>query len=184
VSEKAEKFLETAQEWVASLRADVTTCKAVLSTEAVHRDARRFAAAALNYVVTRLDLVPDHEPTIGMLDDAMVLRACLSLAASNHLDEGLEPSVMVEALRLANEADRFGELLDDEMIARFRKHCERLATQEVRSRTPEHIVGNPDLREQLFREVDAELLRMPAAAFTDAVALRRQFLSYVKAKLG
>lgn len=36
-------------------------------------------ASALLYVLSPLDLIPDFIPVIGLLDDAMVLTACLNL---------------------------------------------------------------------------------------------------------
>ena len=109
MSETADKFVETVREWVGSLREDVETCKAIVATEALDADARRFAATALNYLVTRLDLVPDHEPTIGAIDDAMVLRVCVHFAVDHNADQGLDSDVLVATMRLSNEAQRLAD---------------------------------------------------------------------------
>lgn len=183
MAESISEFLETAKEWAASLREDVATCKAIVETEAVDEDARRFAATALNYLVTRFDLVPDHEPTIGTVDDAMVLRICLNFAADHNVDDGLDSDVMVDAMRLSNEADRVGAWLESELYAKLRKHVERLTTEPVRGRTPDHVVKDAVARKRLFEEVESELLRMPPAAFKDPQGALRQLKSYLLTKL-
>jgi uncharacterized membrane protein YkvA (DUF1232 family) len=183
VAKDAQSFVETVKEWVGTLREDATTCKAVVAADDVSPAARRFAAAALNYLVTRLDLVPDHEPAIGAVDDAMAIRVALRYASDHGLDEGLDADVMVDAMRLANEADQIKGWLDADLDARFRKFVERQSELAVRGRTPEHIVKDAVARQRLFGEVDAELLRIPAAAFSDADAALRQFKSYLQTKL-
>jgi uncharacterized membrane protein YkvA (DUF1232 family) len=183
VSETADKFAATVKEWVGSLREDVETCKAIVETEAVDDHARQFAATALNYLVTRLDLVPDHEPTIGAIDDAMVLRVCVNFATDHNVDEGLDSDVMVEAMRLSNEAEKLVGWLEPDVYAKFRKHCERLSETAVRGRTPELITKDSDARKQLFEEVADDLLRIPAATFNDPEGALRQLNSYLQAKL-
>ena len=183
MSETAEKFAATVKEWVGSLREDVETCKSIVETEAVDDHARQFAAAALNYLVTRLDLVPDHEPTIGTIDDAMVLRVCVNFATDHNVDEGLDSDVMVETMRLSNEAERLTDWLEPDLYAKFRKHCERLSETAVRGRTPELITKDSAARKQLFEEVGEELLRIPAASFSDPAGALRQFMSYLQTKL-
>ncbi|RMH38018.1 MAG: DUF1232 domain-containing protein [Deltaproteobacteria bacterium] len=179
----AEALVDTIKEWVGSLREDVATCKAVVEAEAADPAARRFAATALNYLVTRLDLIPDHEPAIGAIDDAMAIRVCMRLASDHDLDKGLGADVLVEAMRLANEAERLDELLGEELAAAFRKHVERMSDDAVRGRTPEQIVEDAGARARLFEEVEADLLRMPPAAFGDAADVARQLTSYLKMKL-
>ncbi len=183
MSETVDKFAETVKEWAGSLREDVETCKSIVETAGVDDDARKFAATALNYLVTRLDLVPDHEPTIGVIDDAMVLRVCVNFATDHNVDEGLDSDVMVEAMRLSNEAEKLVDWLDPELYAKFRKYVERLSDAAVRGRTPEHIVKDEQARKQLFEEVENDLLRMPAASFSDPASALRQLNSYLQTKL-
>jgi len=183
VSKTADKFASAVKEWSGSLREDVQTCKAIIESDGVDAVARRFAATALNYLVTRLDLVPDHEPTIGVIDDAMVLRICVSFATDHSVDEGLDSDVMVEAMRLSNEAEKLVDWLDADLYAKFRKYVERLSEEAVRGRTPDHIVKDAAARKQLFAEVENDLLRMPPASFSDPESALRQLNSYLQAKL-
>lgn len=54
--------------------------------------------AALLYVLSPLDLIPDFIPVIGLMDDAMVLAACLKLVKKD--------LAQFEAWRLANPSKK------------------------------------------------------------------------------
>ena len=184
MSENAEKFAETVKEWVGSIREDVETLKSVIEAgDKVDKDARKFAATALNYLITRLDIIPDHEPTIGIIDDALAIRACAAFASDHNADEGLDSDTMVQLARLANEADKLTVFLGAEMDAKFKKHVERMVDDPVRGRTPELIVSDGEARARLFDEVETDLLRLPAASFKDPAGALRQLQSYLQAKL-
>ncbi len=184
MSENADKFAKTVREWVGSIREDVETLKAVVEAgDKVDKDARKFAATGLNYLITRFDLVPDHEPTIGIIDDVMAVRVCASLATDHNADEGLDADTMVDLARLANEADKIRTFLDPELAAKFKKNVERRVDEPVRKRTPELLVNDAEAQKRMLEEVDEELLRMPAASFGDAEAVLRELSSYLQAKL-
>src|SRR5687767_1561951 len=90
--------------WIDSFPADVEALKKVIDSDAP-REARRVCAGALGYLLQRMDIIPDWEETVGVLDDAMVLRVAAALAG----DKGLDASPAVA--RLGNEADVIFELL-------------------------------------------------------------------------
>jgi uncharacterized membrane protein YkvA (DUF1232 family) len=176
--------MEMVSEWVESFREDVNALVKVVDTEAVPEDARKYAAAALNYLVTRMDLIPDWTETIGVVDDVLVLRTCVSLAATYGLAENLEDADAIVAVgRLTNEADRIGDILGDDLAAKLRKHCARMADTAVRGRTPEAIVRDPELRAKLYEEIQDDLNRMPASSFKDADGVSTRLKSYLHAKL-
>ena len=172
------------KEWVGTLREDVETLKRVVACADVNPEARRYAAAGLNYLVTRMDLVPDWEETVGVLDDVFVMRVLIRLAMQHQVDEGLDSQTLVEVGRLANEAETVEAYLGSELYARLRKHCAALVDQAVRERTPAEIVGERATREALFREVADEIKRLPAAAFSDPDAVAVKLKSYLQHKLG
>ena len=184
MSEIGVDLIESCKGWVGSLRNDVATMKAVLTAESVSHDAKKLAAAALNYLVQRMDLVPDHEPTLGVIDDVMVLRVCAALAIERGLDDGLDPDDLVDLAKLSNEAEVIESLMGADLYAHLRKRCERLAEEAVRGRTPERVVTDRAALAQLLQEVEDELARMPPASFGDPQALARQLNSYLMNKLG
>ncbi len=178
------EHVEAFREWVGTIREDVETLEAILDTEAVADDARQFAAAALNYLVTRMDLVPDWEESIGVLDDVMVIRICTELASQRGLDEGLSEAKHIVAVgRLVNEAKRIDEFLGDEVAADLRKYTARLVDTSVRGRGVKTIIENASERAKLYEEVADDLKRMPPAPFADPESLVVKFKSYLQYKL-
>jgi uncharacterized membrane protein YkvA (DUF1232 family) len=182
-SELAEHF-DAFREWVSTIRQDIAALEAIVASGAIDRDARLFAAAALNYLAARMDLVPDWEESIGVLDDVMVLRICVDLASQHGLDDGLEEAAHIVAVgRLVNEGKRIDAFLGAALSADLRKYCSRLTETSVRGRGCSTLVDKADQREQLLQEIEQDLKRMPAAAFEDPRALAVKFKSYLAHKL-
>lgn len=178
------KHVESFKEWISTIREDIDLLEVIVSSPAVEREARRYAAAALNYLVTRMDLVPDWEESVGVLDDAMVIRLCIELASQNGLDSGIEGADHIVAVgRLMNEVKVVEEYLGKELHADLRNYCVKLTDAEVRGRGVSTILENEGERAKLFAEVEADLNRMPPAPFTDPEALEIKFKSYLQHKL-
>jgi hypothetical protein len=163
VAKDAWSFVETVKEWVGTLREDAATCKAVVDAADVNPAARPFAAAAPNYLVTRLEGGADHEPAIGAVDDAMAIRVALRYGSDHGMDERLDADVMVDAARLANEAEQIGGWLDADLDGRFRTFVERQAELAVRGRAPDHIVKDAVARKRRFGEVPPSAMQISSA---------------------
>jgi len=170
------------REWTSTLREDVETLKKVIDADSADRDARRYAAAALNYLLTRMDLVPDWEESIGILDDVLVIRALADLCAQKGVD-GVGADVQVELGRLANEAERGREWLGPELWAKFAKHAAAMVDQSVRGRSPSILVDDPDARKAAYREVEEHIKKMPGHGFADADDVAIRFKAYIQHKL-
>ena len=148
------EHVDAFREWVGSIREDVETLEAIIDSEDIAKDARQYAAAALNYLVTRMDLVPDWEDSIGVLDDVMVIRICTELASQRGLDEGLSEAKHIVAVgRLVNESKRIDAFLGPELAADLRKHVARLVDTSVRGRGVMTILENSEERAKLYTEV-------------------------------
>lgn len=185
MSAAAEKeHVEAIKEWVTTVREDVETLKSIVASESVELEARKYAAAALNYLVTRMDLVPDWEESVGVMDDVMVIRICVELASQHGVDEALDDAEAIVAVgRLLNEEKRIESFLGSKLYADLRKHCTHLVDQSVRGRSPSQLVSDAGLRAKLFAEVEADIKRMPPAAFSDPEAAAVKFKSYLAHKL-
>ncbi len=178
------EHVDAFREWVGTIREDVETLEAIIENEKVGEDARQYAAAALNYLVTRMDLVPDWEASIGVLDDVMVIRICTELASQRGLDAGLTDSKHIVAVgRLANEIGVIDDFLGDDLAADLRKYVARLVDTSVRGRGVMTILENAEERAKLYEEVADDLRRMPAAPFEDPETLSVKFKSYLQHKL-
>ena len=188
MSESAEsktiEHMEAFKEWIASLREDIDTLKGIVVTSKIDSGARIYAAAALNYLVSRMDLVPDWEETVGLIDDVMVVRLCVELASQHRLDQDLEDAAHIVAVgRLLNEVPRIDAFLGASLSADLRGYCRKLTETPVRGRSCSKILESEAERSKLFEEVDQDLQRMPAASFEDPSALAVKFKSYLAHKL-
>ncbi len=168
--------------WAESIISDVAALEALVAAEAVAPEARRLAAGALGYLVTRLDLVPDSQEGIGGLDDVMVLRVCAQLAAS-HNQEGVDSHTEITLARMANQADQIGEFLGDEALDHLRSYCAKLADTTVRGRSPAMVVTDLEARTALFAEVDEEIKRATPVTFKDPEDAELRLKAYLMHKL-
>ncbi|MEM9494109.1 MAG: hypothetical protein AAGC55_33495 [Myxococcota bacterium] len=177
------EYIQTLKEWVRSLRQDIEAVKTVLETEAIGKSGRKFAAAALNYMVTRMDLVPDWNETIGVIDDTMVMRVCMRLANAYEVGAHLDGDALLRVSHMSSDVEHIELILGDELYSRFRKYCARLSDTVVRGRSPEHLVSEADARAALYRELEEDLLRMPPASFDQGEDLTVHLTSYLHHKL-
>jgi uncharacterized membrane protein YkvA (DUF1232 family) len=168
--------------WVESLRDDVATLERVAATSSVSEDARAFATAGLNYLVQRMDLVPDWEPAIGVLDDVFVVRLCARLA-TQHPHGGLDDKTEMGLARLANHAERIEEFLGDELYTRLLAHCSKLDDKVVRGQSPRAIIADPAALARLKAEVAEDVDRLPVANFGDAEQIAVKLKAYLEHKL-
>ena len=173
--------------WALGWRKDLEALKAALSADAATAEVRRYAAAALNYVVSRMDLVPDWEPVVGLFDDLMVVRICAAQAmrasGAGAPAAGLSSGTSAELTRLAAEADGIRDFLGDDLFARLRAYCDRQTGEEVRGRTPEQLLADPRARAQLFSEVDDAVARAGEVSVPDEAQAAVRLKAYLGHKL-
>lgn len=175
------KHIETFKSWSESIVSDVAALKALIESNA-ETEARRLAAGALGYLVTRMDLVPDWEGGIGALDDVMVLRVCAQLAAGHGL-AAVSESHEINLSRMANEAERISEFLGGAAYDKLRTYCAKLSETAVRGRTPANVLADPAARKALFAEVDDEVKKTVPVVITDAADAEVRLKAYLSHKL-
>jgi len=171
-------------EWARTWRDDVEALKKVVSADKAHKAVRRYAAAALNYVLSKMDLIPDWEPGLGILDDVMVIRICAvhgSKAAGD--EDGLDDATSLRFHTLANQEERIADLLGPLLHGKLRAYSDKVLLQAVRQRTPDSIVADPAVRARFFAEVDEVVRSLPAAQPGDPAELERKLKTYLQAKL-
>ncbi len=177
------KHIEIFKSWADSYREDVSAMRALIESDAAHPEARKLAAAALSYLVTRMDLVPDWAEGIGSLDDVMVMRVCVGLAAANPLGD-LEGDAEITLSRMANDADRVADFLGGELYDRLKAYCAKLTETAVRGRLPASIVSDADVRQGLYGDVEEELKRQGVVVIADPADAELKLRAYLKHKLG
>lgn len=176
------KAIETFKSWAESIHQDVDALKKLVETEDAHAEARRYAAAALSYIVTRMDLIPDWNEGIGALDDAMVLRVCTQLAQQHPTGEvGGEAEYTLG--RLGNEAEKLAELLGRDIAGKLKAYCAKLTTTVVRGRIPQQIVDDEAARKALYGDVDEELKKSMPVVVSDPADAEIRLKAYLAHKL-
>jgi uncharacterized membrane protein YkvA (DUF1232 family) len=176
------KAIETFKSWAESINQDVEAVKKLVECEDAHLDARKLGAAALNYLVTRMDLIPDWNEGIGALDDVMILRVCVLLAQGHRLGEIPADAEMTLA-RLGNEAEQLKTLLGFAIADKLKAYCSKLVDNAVRGRTPAQIVSEPDVRKALYGDVDEELKRSLPVVVKDPADAELKLKAYLGHKL-
>jgi uncharacterized membrane protein YkvA (DUF1232 family) len=176
------KHIETFKQWAETFRPDVAALKALVESEKADLEARKLAAAALSYLVTRMDLIPDWNEGIGVMDDIFVVRVCAAMASTQAMGD-LPHDAEVTIGRLANEADKIVDFLGGELYDKLRQHCARLEDTAVRGRTPKQIIDEGAARLALYNEVEEELKRSVPVVVSDPVDAELRLKSYLKQKL-
>ena len=183
MTKDADQVIEPVKEWVETIREDIEAIKAVVDSSGAEAEARQFAAAALNYLVTRMDLVPDHQDAVGVMDDVMVLRVCADLASQYGIGSDLSTADTAAFGRLTNEVEHIEKVVGAELYAKLRAFCGRLKNESVRGRSPEQVVSDESARTALYKEVEADLTRLPPASFAEPEMVIAKFKSYLHHKL-
>lgn len=168
--------------WAETIRQDIEAFKALLESARADAASRRLAGAALSYLVSRMDLVPDWNEGIGVLDDVMVLRVCARLTQG--CDRGTLPtSAEISLERMANEADEITGFVGGAIYDKLRAHCARLADHPVRGRTPAHLADDAAARKALYAEIEDELKRTVPIVINDPVDAEVRLKAYLTHKL-
>jgi uncharacterized membrane protein YkvA (DUF1232 family) len=168
--------------WADTIRQDTDAFKAVLEAGKADGHARRLAGAALSYLVSRMDLIPDWNEGIGVIDDVMVLRVCAQLTAGHERGE-LPTAAEVALERMANEADKIAEFLGGPLYDRLRAHCARLVDQPVRGRSAGQLVDDAAARAALYAEVEGEIARSVPIVVADPADAEVRLKAYLTHKL-
>ena len=176
------KYIDKMRKWIDTFADDVEVVKKIVESEKAAPEARQLAAGALNYLVTRMDLIPDWEETCGVIDDAMILRVATMLAAEKELGN-LDGATTQKVGRLCNEAEVVHEFLGDELYPRLKKFTQDLIGKEVRGRKAATVVDDLKQRKALYAEIEDDLKRLPPAPMNDPDGVERTILGYLKQKL-
>jgi uncharacterized membrane protein YkvA (DUF1232 family) len=168
--------------WAETIRQDIESYKVLLESGKADDASRRLAGAALLYLVGRMDLIPDWNEGIGVLDDLMVLRVCAQLTQG--CERGSLPTVAEIGLeRMANEAEKIAPFLGGPLHDKLRAHCAKLAEQSVRGRTPAQLVADAALRKALYTELEAEIKKTVPLVLADPADAEVRLKSYLTHKL-
>src|SRR5688572_4117738 len=142
--------------WAETIRQDIDAYKTLLESTKADAASKKLAGAAMLYMVSRMDLIPDWNEGIGVIDDVMVLRVCAQLTATHNRGD-LPTSADVAFERMANEAEKITDFLGGPLYDKLKSYCSKLGEVAVRGRSPQQLIDDEKLRKALYAEVDDEL---------------------------
>ncbi|HEY0252927.1 MAG TPA: YkvA family protein, partial [Kofleriaceae bacterium] len=63
--------IDVFKSWADTIRQDIEAWKALLESKKADDKSRRLAGGTLQYLVSKMDLIPDWNEGIGVIDDVM-----------------------------------------------------------------------------------------------------------------
>jgi len=174
--------IEVFKAWAETIRQDIDAYKAVLESDKADEHSRKLAGGALTYLISKLDLIPDWNEGIGMIDDVMVLRCCAQLLQD--YQRGPLPSSADVALdRMANEADKIKDFVGGPIFDKMKAYCSKLEEVSVRGRTPAMLGDDEKLRKAFYVDLDDELKKTVPIVINDPVDAELRLKAYLTHKL-
>lgn len=168
--------------WAETIRQDIDAFRTLLESPKADAASRKVAGSALLYLVSRMDLIPDWNEGIGVIDDVMVLRVCAQLTQGH--ERGALPTTTDAALdRMANEADKITAFLGGPLYDKLKAYCAKLADQAVRGRSPAQLVEDEGLRAALYAELADELKKSVPIVVNDPTDAELRLKAYLTHKL-
>lgn len=168
--------------WAETIRADIDAFKALLDSKQADVHAKKLAGTALLYLVSRMDLIPDWNEGIGVIDDVMVLRVCAQLS-EGHERGALPTNADVALDRMANEADKISAFLGPALYDKLKAYCTKLGDQAVRGRTPTQLSEDEAARKALAIELEDEIKKTVPIMINDPVDAELRLKAYLTHKL-
>jgi uncharacterized membrane protein YkvA (DUF1232 family) len=176
------EHIETFKGWADTVRQDVDAFKALLTSAKADDNSKQLAGAALLYMVSRMDLIPDWNEGIGVIDDIMVLRVCAQLTQGH--DRGQLPTAAEVSLdRMSNEADKITAFLGGPIYDKLKSYCSKLADSAVRGRTAQTLIEDVSARKALYNELEDELKKTVPIVINDPVDAELRLKAYLTHKL-
>lgn len=174
--------IEVFKDWAESIRQDIDALKAVLESKEADEHSRKLAGGALSYLVSKMDLIPDWNEGIGMIDDVMVLRVCAQLIQGH--SPGTLPSAAEFSLdRMANEAAKIQAFLGGPIYDKLKSYCAKLEDLTVRGRSPAQLGDDAALRKTFYVELEDELKRTVPIVISDPADAELRLKAHLTHKL-
>jgi uncharacterized membrane protein YkvA (DUF1232 family) len=174
--------IDTFKSWAETIRQDTDAFKALLESTKADEKARRLAGSALQYLVSKMDLIPDWNPGIGVIDDVMVMRVCAVLLQDH--DRGTLPTAADASIeRMANEADSIGAFLGSALYDKLKLYCKKLGDAPVRGVTLASLIGEESSRKALYTALDEELEKNVPIVVNNPVDAELRLKGYLTHKL-
>jgi len=174
--------IDVFQSWAETIRQDIDAYKAVLESKKADEHSKKLAGGALTYLISKMDLIPDWNEGIGVIDDVMVLRVCAHLMQDHSRGE-LPSSAEFSLDRMANEADKIKSFLGGPLYDKLKAYCSKLEEHAVRGRTPAQLVEDPALRKTFYGELEDQLKKYVPVVVNDPTDAELRLKAHMTHKL-
>jgi uncharacterized membrane protein YkvA (DUF1232 family) len=171
------KYLDIFPTWLRSLGDDARALSGVVGGDG-SEEAKKYAAAGLNYIFKSLDLIPDGVDDLGFCDDAFVLRVAANLACQGDASAKDGPLG-----KLAEDAAEVKSFLGDEVYAPLETYVKNLSRGAARGRTVDDILTDAGIRATFLHEVAAWAEGYQVPSFTRDTKTLIKLKSFLRAKL-
>jgi uncharacterized membrane protein YkvA (DUF1232 family) len=174
--------IEVFKSWAETIRQDTDAFKALLESPKADDKSRRLAAGALQYLVSKMDLIPDWNEGIGVIDDVMVLRVCAALTQDH--DRGTLPTAAEASLeRMANQSEKIGAFLGGPLYDKLKAYCSKVSEQPVRGVTASQLIEEEAARKALYQQLGEELEKTVPIVINDPTDAELRLKAYLTHKL-
>jgi uncharacterized membrane protein YkvA (DUF1232 family) len=174
--------IDVFKSWAETIRQDIDAYKTLLESDKANENARRLAGSALTYLVSKMDLIPDWNEGIGVIDDVMVLRVCAAL--SQDFDRGNLSSTAESALeRMGNQAEKIQEFLGGPLYDKLKSYCSKLGELKVRGITVSNLIEDAAHRASLYTALEEEIKKSVPIVMVDPVDAELRLKAYLTHKL-
>jgi uncharacterized membrane protein YkvA (DUF1232 family) len=174
--------IEVFKSWAETIRQDIDAFKALLESGKADAHSKKLAGTALLYLVSRMDLIPDWNEGIGVIDDVMILRVCAQLAEGHERGQ-LPTGAEVSLGRMANDADKITQFLGGALYDKLKSYVAKLGDQSVRGRTPQQLIDEEPARKALYVELEDELTQTVPIVIHDPTDAELRLKAYLTHKL-
>ncbi len=170
------RCLDLFPKWLESLGRDVQLTSEAVEDEVTPAEARAWLLGALNYLFKSLDLIPDGIEDLGFIDDAFVLRMCISRAVR----DGLAGSERLADL--ADEVSVIEQFLDAD-FPRLEAFVGALPEAAVHGNTVADLIADDDACRQLLMAVAGFARQYQAPGFAPEEKNLIKLRSFMSTKL-
>jgi uncharacterized membrane protein YkvA (DUF1232 family) len=168
--------------WAETIRQDTDAFKALLESTKADEKSRRLAAGALQYLVSKMDLIPDWNEGIGVIDDVMVMRVCAALTQDH--DRGALPTAVEASLeRMANQSEKISAFLGGPLYDKLKLYCTKLGDTPVRGITIKQLLEEESARKSLYQALKEELEKTVPIVINDPTDAELRLKAYLTHKL-
>jgi uncharacterized membrane protein YkvA (DUF1232 family) len=174
--------IDVFKSWAETIRQDMDAFKALLEQSKADEGGRKLAGGALTYLVSKMDLIPDWNEGIGVIDDVMVLRVCAQL--SQGYDRGsLSGSTEAALERMANQSEKITEFLGGPLYDKLKAYCAKLGDLKVRGANATNLMEDANARKSLYAALDEELEKTVPIVVNDPTDAELRLKAYLTHKL-